>query len=299
MKQLRIIFSFLKETAHSFAVHRGSMLAAALAYYMIFSVAPLLIISIALAEQFLNDTNVQLLLITRIRVLAGSEVSEIVRSLIQGTGQNSTSLVATLLSIGFILFGASNVFRQLKRALNIIWGVPFEEEVGIFNFFKTNLLAFSLVILSGLLLLSAVLMNALAGVVNAFLGRFLPQSFRVSFIFEYAVPAIVTIVLFALLFRILPDIQISWRDVWLGAVVTTVLMSIGIVFLRLYIRYSSVGAAYGAAGSLVVLLIFIYYNAQIFLLGVEFTKVYTNRYGSRANKKPSEDVEPSDGQVDN
>ena len=282
MEKLRITFSLLQDAGRRYTADRGSMLAAALAYYTLFSLAPLLVISIAIAEQFLSDTNVQLQLITRIRVLAGAEVSEFVRSLVQGFGQNSTGLVATLVSVVIMIFGASNVFRQLKRALNTVWGVDIAEELGIVNFLQLNLLSFGLVLLIGALLIAALIMNALAGMLNTLIVGFLPGSLRISFLFEYAIPFGITALLFALLFKIVPDIYVSWWDVWLGAVVTAVLMSIVLVGVRVYLTVSSFGAAYGAAGSLVVLLFIIYCGAQIFLFGAEFTQVFANRYGSRS-----------------
>jgi membrane protein len=288
MKYLRIVISLLQETGKQYTADRGSMLAAALAYYTLFSLAPLMVISIALAEQFLSDTNVQLLLITEIRVIAGSQVSEFVRTLIEGFGNSSTGLVASLVSLVVMIFGASNVFRQLKRALNTVWGVDIKEETGIVNFFQTNLVSFGLVLLIGLMLVIAIGMNALGGMVNTLLNDHLPDSIRISFFLEYGIPFVITVTLFALLYKILPDIYVSWRDVWLGAVVTTVLMGIVLAGLRFYLNISSFGAAYGAAGSLVVLLFIVYYGAQIFLFGAEFTQVFANRYGSRAGIVNSE-----------
>lgn len=282
MEYFRKIISLLQETGKHYTADRGSMLAAALAYYTMFSLAPLLIISIALAEQFLSDTNVQLMLISRIRVLAGTEVSEFVRTMVQGFGEGTSGWVATIVSVGIIIFGASNVFRQLKRALNTVWGVDIEEEQGVINFLQLNLVSFGLVLLIGVLLITAITMNALAGIVNALIAGFLPGTSGFSFVFEYAIPFVMTVTLFALLYKILPDVDVSWRDVWLGAVVTTVLAGFVLVALRIYLSVSSFGAAYGAAGSLVVLLFLVYYGAQIFLLGAEFTQVYSRRYGSRA-----------------
>lgn len=291
MKYLRIIILLIQETGKQYTADRGSMLAAALAYYTLFSLAPLLVISIALAEQFLSDTNVQLMLISEIRVIAGTQVSEFVRSLIEGFGETSTGLVASLLSLGIMIFGASNVFRQLKRALNMVWGVAIEEEQGIVNFLMLNLVSFALLLLIGILLVVAIGMNAAAGVVNTLVADALPGSVRVSFLFEYGIPFFITVTLFALLFKILPDVSVSWRDVWLGAVVTAVLTSIVLIGLRFYLGISSFGAAYGAAGSLVVLLFLVFYGAQIFLFGAEFTHVFSTRYGSRAESSSQTELE--------
>lgn len=282
MKYLRILFSLLKETGKRYTADRGSMLAAALAYYTLFSLAPLLVISIALAEQIFSDSDVQLLLITRIRVVAGTQVSEFVRDLIQGFGQNSSGLVATIISIGVMIFGSSNVFRQLKRALNTVWGVNYEDISGITHFLRMNLLSFGLVLVIGLLLITAIGMNALAGIVTGLIAIAVPNAPKISFLFEYAIPFIIVLFLFGLLYRIVPDVKISWRDVWGGALLTTLLTGIVLFGLRFYLSISRFGAAYGAAGSLVVLLFIVYNGAQIFVFGAEFIQVYSYRYGSRA-----------------
>ena len=257
------------------------MLAAALAYYTLFSLAPLLVISIALAEQVLSDTNVQLQLITQLRVVAGTEVSEFVRTLIQGFDQNSTGLVASLVSIGVILYGASNVFRQSKRALNTVWGVKVEDNQGIVNFIKMNLLSFGMVLLIGLLLMTAIAMNALSSIASSLIAGLFSVSVEFSFLFEYAIPLGLIVILYALLFRILPNATVSWKDVGLGAILTTALTIIVIIALRFYLNFSSFGATYGAASSLVVLLFIVYNSAQIFIFGAEFTQVYAYEYGSR------------------
>ena len=297
---LKTIFDVIKLTAMRYTRDRGSMLAAALAYYTLFSLAPLLIISVALAEQFLSDTNVQLQLLTRIRLVAGPEVSEFVRNLIQGFGQNSTGLIASIASIAVSIYGASNVFRQGKRALNTVWGVRVEDHQGIVHFLKVNLLSFGLVLVIGLLLLIALAMNAMAGIAGGILSSLLNTSIQFSFLFEYAIPLGLTILLFALLYKILPDVEVSWRDVWPGALLTTLLTGVVLVILRLYLNLSSFGAAYGAAGSLVVLLFIVYNSAQIFIIGAEFTQVYTNRFGShketgqlKPNVEEVEEVEPT------
>lgn len=289
MKYLRMMFSLLKETGKRYTADRGSMLAAALAYYTLFSLAPLMVISIAVAEYFISDTNIQLLLITRIRIVAGIQVSEFVRELIQGFGQNSSGLVATIISLGVMIFGASNVFRQLKRALNTVWGVNFEDISDVAHFLQMNLLSFGLVLVTGLLLIIAIAMNALAGIVTGLMAMFVPTAPRISFLFEYAIPFIIVVFLFGLLYRIVPDVLISWKDVWLGALLTATLTGLVLIGLRIYLVVSSFGAAYGAAGSLVVLLFIVYNAAQIFVFGAVFTQVYSYRYGSRSKTGASEE----------
>jgi membrane protein len=270
------------------------MLAAAMAYYTLFSLAQLMVITIPLAERFLDETDVQLLLILRIRLLAGTEVSEFVRSLVQGFGQNSTGLVASIISLVIMIYGASNVFRQMKRALNIVWGISVEEIEGLTHFLKMNLLSFGLVLVVGGLLITAVAMNTLAGVVSGLLGLIISPAPRVSFLFEYAVPFIIIIFLFALLFKLVPDVELRWRDVWWGALLTAFLTGLVLAALRIYLALSSFGAAYGAAGSLVVLLFLVYNGAQIFVFGAEFTQVYARQYGSQTPVKKEKLVEPVD-----
>ncbi len=285
MKYLKIFISLLKDAGKQYTVDRGSMLAAALAYYTLFSLAPLMVITIALAERFLSDTNVQLLLVLRIRLVAGVEVSEFVRSLIQDFGQGSTGLFATIVSIGVMIYGASNVFRQMKRALNTVWGVNVEDLGGLTHFLKVNLLSFGLVLLVGVLLITAVAMNTMARVVTGVIALIIPPAPKISFIFEYAIPFVIIVFMIGMLYRIVPNVKISWRDVWWGSLLTTFLTGIVLAGLRIYLILSSFGAAYGAAGSLVVLLFIVYNGAQIFVFGAEFTQVYAHRYGSMKIKK--------------
>jgi membrane protein len=282
MKYIRIIITLFQETGKQFVADRGSMLAAALAYYTLFSLAPLMVITIAIAERVFDDYDVQLLLIVRIRLLAGTDVSEFVRSLLEGFGNESTGLVASIISLGVMIFGASNVFRQLKRALNTVWGVNVEDISGIGHFLRMNLLSFGLVLLIGVLLIIAIAMNALAALATSVIAFVIPSAPRLSFIFEYAIPFIIIVFLIGLLYRIVPDVPIKWRDVWWGSILTTILTGVVVAGLRVYLLLSSFGAAYGAAGSLVVLLFFVYYGAQIFIFGAEFTQVFSRHYGSRA-----------------
>lgn len=292
MEVLKKFVSLLKAAGRRYTIDRGSMLAAAMAYYTLFSLAPLMVLTIALAERFLDDSDVQLLLILRIRLLAGSEVSEFVRSVIQDFGQTSTGVVASIVSVLVMIYGASNVFRQMKRALNTVWGIRVEEIEGLTHFLKMNLLSFGLVLVVGLLLITVVAMNALGGIVASLLATVISPAPKISFLFEYAIPFVILIFLFALLYKIVPDVQLKWRDVWLGALLTAFMAGIVLAVLRIYLTLSTFGAAYGAAGSLVVLLFIVYNGAQIFVFGAEITQVYARQIGSR--KPKGDQVEPVD-----
>lgn len=286
MNTLKAIFMLLRDAGIKWNEDKASMLAAALAYYTIFSLAPLLVLVVAIANRVLQREDVQALLLEFAQENLGGEVTNIVSGLLQATGQGGAGLWATIASAGVLIWGATGVFNHLKRALNTIWGV--EPEIpnglsGVLYFLQTRLSAFLLVLGIGFLLVVTFLLNTLFSIVEDLLADFFPgfsavvTNQPVSLLIFFVMP----VILFAVIFRSLPDAHVAWRDVWLGALVTAVFFALGNSLIGIYLRYSSVASAYGAAGSLVVTLLWIYYSAQIFFFGAEFTKVYANRYGSQ------------------
>lgn len=286
METLKAIFALLRDAGIKWTEDKASMFAAALAYYTIFSLAPLLVLVVAIANRVLQRENVQTLILEFVAENLGSEVTNIVSGLLQATGQGGTGLLATVASAGVLIWGATGVFNHLKRALNEIWGV--EPEIpnglsGVIYFLQTRLSAFFLVLGIGFLLVVTFLLNTLFSIVEDLIADYFPNfaavvtNQPVSLLIFFVMP----VILFAVIFRSLPDAHVAWRDVWLGALVTAVFFSLGNYLISIYLRYSSAASAYGAAGSLVVTLLWIYYSAQIFFYGAEFTKVYANRYGSQ------------------
>jgi membrane protein len=273
---LRKIGSLFKETFAAWQADKASRLAAALAYYAVFSLAPLLILAIALTGLIFGDEAAQNQVAEALDDAVGPEVAQVIQGAIANASEPSSGILASIIGLGALLLGASGFFGALQDALNTIWDVTPETGGGIKGLIKNRLLQFLMVLLLGfLLLLSLVASVVVSAVINFLqLGSFLQYiNLIVSF-------ALITL-LFALVYKVLPDIEISWRDVWVGAAVTSLLFTIGKLLIGLYLGSSAVGSAYGAAGSLIVLLVWIYYSAQVFLMGAEFTKVYTQQFGSR------------------
>ncbi|MBD2005350.1 MULTISPECIES: YihY/virulence factor BrkB family protein [Cyanophyceae] len=274
------IVGLLKETFTEWQEDKASRLAAALAYYTVFSLAPLVIIAIAIAALVFGQEAAQGGIEEQLRGLLGSQGAEAVEEMIANSRKAEQGTIATLISVGLLMFGASGVFGQLQDSLNTIWEVAPKPGRGIIGFIKDRFLSFSMVLGIGFLLLVSLILSAGLSAVGNYFGHLMPGlpflqvlNFLLSF-------GVVT-VLFAFIFRILPDAKIAWGDVWIGAAITSLLFTIGKYLLGLYLGNGSVGSTYGAAGSFVVLLLWVNYSAQILFFGAEFTQVYANKYGSR------------------
>lgn len=256
--------------------------AAALAFYTIFSLAPLLVIAVAIAGFFVGQVAIQEQIIGWVRQYSRSqEVAGLVRTILENFSTLRQSLFATVLSLFGLFFGATAIFSELRTTLNFIWDVPGENQDGVGGFIQNRLLALVMVIGSGFVLLSLLLLNIFLTVAVEWL-RLLPfgwigLSQIVSVLFFF----ILTTLIFGLIYRYVPERSIAWSDVWIGALATALLFSIGRYLISLYMSYSSVASSYGAAGSLAVLLVWTYYSAQIFFLGAEFTQVFARTYGTR------------------
>jgi membrane protein len=226
----------------------------------------------------------------QISSLVGEQSAAAIKDMIQRAEQPSTGLVATVVAVVTLLFGASGVFGQLQDALNTVWGVEPKEGRGVWGFIKDRFLSFVAVVGTGfLLLVSLVLSSALAALGKWFSGV-LPLPEAVLQALNFMVSFVVITGLFALIFKVLPDARVAWRDVWVGAALTAALFTIGKFAIGLYLGKSNVASAYGAAGSLVIVLVWVYYSAQILLYGAEFTQVYANRLGERIVPAPDAQV---------
>lgn len=279
---LKTVWGLLKETFSEWNKDKASRLAAALAYYTVFSLAPLLIIVIAIAGSVFGEEAARGEIVGQIGGLVGPQGAEFIETAIENANKPNARSIASIISIVALLFGASGVFAELQDALNTVWEVQPKPGRGVFNIIKTRFLSFTMVLSVGfLLLVSLVLTTALAALVNYF-GRLLPGGIDLLWqLANFILSFVITTVLFALIYKVLPDVKIAWSDVWVGAAITSVLFSIGRYLLGQYLGNSSFGSTYGAAGSLVVILAWVYYAAQILFFGAEFTQVYTRRYGSK------------------
>ncbi|HKY54677.1 MAG TPA: YihY/virulence factor BrkB family protein [Anaerolineales bacterium] len=263
----------------------ASRLSAALAYYTIFSLAPLLVIVIAITGLIWEADVVRAQILSQIQALIGPEGADFVASLITSTGSPAQDIVALIIGIIILLFGALGVFNELHNSLNIIWNVKVEKPEGFLQAIKKvildRLLSFTMILGIGFLLLVSLVITAGLSATQETIGNAFPFSEFILQIVNLAISIGVITVLFALMYKFLPDAVIAWRDVWLGAFVTAILFSIGKTAIGIYLGNSAVTSTFGAAGSLVLLLLWIYYSAQILFFGAEFTQVYANKYGSK------------------
>jgi len=275
MKKFR---TFLKEVYRTWSANNPSQLAAALAYYGMFSLAPMIFIAFTVAGFFVSKPAAASQLFIQLEETLGPEIAQFIQDIVVNVSKRASgsTTLSSLIGFGVLLYAASGLFVQLQRALNTIWDAPPPSRGGIITFIKTRLLAFVMVIGVSLLLVLATVVSIVISMLTAF---FHWHSF-VSLANFVSMAALATIS-FALIYKVLPDVEIAWRDVWIGAVVTALLVNIGRWLVGVYLTYSNIGSAFEAAGTLAVLLIAIYYTAQVFLLGAAFTKAYASTFGSR------------------
>lgn len=279
---MKLAWEILKETFTAWKEDKAARLAAALAYYMVFSLAPLIIIVLALIGMVYNQEEAGGYLIEQVGGLVGESGAEVIQGIVENASQPGSSLVAALVGVGALLLGASGVFGQLQDALNTVWGVAPKPGRSWFGMVKDRLLSMAMVIGVGFLLLVSLVVSAVLAAVNTYLAEFLPPSAGfVGPLLDFIVSLAVITLLFAAIYKVLPDVKINWSDVWAGALVTALLFVIGKFLLGFYIGRQSFSSTYGAAGSILVLLLWVYYSAQILLFGAEFTQVYARKFGSR------------------
>jgi membrane protein len=278
--------NLLKLTYEGWKEDRASRLAAALAYYTMFSLAPLLVIIIGLLGVIWEVDQVRAQLLMQIQGLVGAQSAAFIGDMISNPGGPGKDILATLIGLGTLLFGALGVFNELHNSLNIIWEVEEEKSKGIFQTIKKvvidRLLSFTMILGIGFLLLVSLVISAGLSASQEALGNMIPLSEVLLQIINLVISIGVITVLFALMFKFLPDVNIPWSDVIVGAFMTSVFFSLGKLIIGVYLGNSAVASAFGAAGSLVIILVWIYYSAQILFFGAEFTQVYSTQYGSKS-----------------
>jgi membrane protein len=278
---LKTIGGLFQETFKEWNEDKASRLAAALAYYTIFSLAPLLIIAIAIAGTIFGEEAARGEIVGQIQGLVGKSGAEVIETAIENANKPATGMIASLISIAALLFGATGVFTQLQDALNTIWEVQPKPGRGVMGFIRQNFLSFSMVLGIGFLLLVSLVISAALAAVNTYFSNLLPGFDALWQVANFIIAFGVTTFLFAMIFKFLPNAKITWGDVLIGAAITSLLFSLGRFLLGLYLGNGSFGSTYGAAGSLVVILAWVYYAAQILFFGAEFTQVYARKYGSQ------------------
>jgi len=283
VKLLKTIFSLLKETFQEWKDDKASRLAAALSYYTIFSLAPLLLVAITVVGFVMDPGEIKGELYSQVRDLVGRDGADMIRTMVDNAAASDAKGLAAVVSVVTLLLGATGVFMALKDALNAIWDVEPEPGRGIIGMIKDRALSFSLVPGIGFLLLVSLLVDALLSVLAKYANDLMLSDVWITAIRVISLGVSLAVItgLFAVIYKVLPDATIAWRDVWIGAAFTAALFTLGRFAIGLYIGNSSTASSYGAAASLIVILLWIYYAAQILFFGAEFTQVYARRFGSQ------------------
>jgi membrane protein len=281
-------WEMLKMTYSDWSEDKAPRLGAALAYYTVFSLAPLLVIVLAVAGLLFDAEAVRSQISQQTGL--GQQGEEGLAMLVEGAEKHEGGLLATILSVVAILFGATGVFIQIQDALNTIWEVEPKPGQGVRGFIKNRLLSFAMILVIGFLLLVLLAVSAALHGIQEYMGDLLPMPGWTAQLLDVGVSFGGVTLLFALIFKYLPDIKIGWRDVWLGAAVTALLFTLGKFLLGLYLGRASVASAYGAAGTLLIIMLWAYYSSQILFFGAEFTQVYAKSYGTRI--QPAEHARP-------
>ena len=281
---VKAAWKLLSVTISDWTDDKVPRLGAALAYYTVFSLTPMLVIAVGIAGFFFGEEAARGHIVDQIRGLVGDQGAKAIQDMVENAGREKASgAIATAIGLVMLLFGASGVFGELQDSLNTIWGVKPRPGRGVLGIVKDRFASFTMVIGIGfLLLVSLILSAALAALGTALGGGEEGALHLINMLVSFAVIT----ALFAAMYKYVPDVRIEWRDVWIGAVVTSGLFTLGKFAIGLYLGKSSVASAYGAAGSLVILLVWVYYSTQIVFFGAEFTKVYAKHYGSGIRPEP-------------
>lgn len=283
------IWPLVKESVLSWSRDSASSMGAALAYYTVFSIAPLLLIVVSIAGLVFGEEAARGEILAQLRGLLGEEGAAAVQGLLESTSERVRPGWAAVGSVAVLLIGATTVFAELQRALDLVWRAPEPPaQQGLWRFLRARLLSFGLILAFGFLLLVSLIASAALAALGQWWGPMLGGWEIVAQVLNFAISFAIITVMFAMIYKFMPRVSVQWPDVWVGAVVTAALFTIGKTLIGLYLGKSAVASGFGAAASLVVLLVWVYYSAQIFLLGAEFTSVYAHTLGSlRGQTRPA------------
>jgi membrane protein len=278
------VYALMVASVNAWIDHRPGSKAAALAFYTLFSLAPILILAIAAAGRFFGAEAAQDEIIAQVEGLVGSAGAKALQTLLAGARDPATSLVATVVASILLLIGATTVFVELKGSIDDIWGMDPPKRLGIVVFLRHRLHAFGLVLVLTLLLLVSIVLSAALALLERHASWLWGGSHEVLAMASAAITYGVIACLFAVIYKVLPDAALSWSDVWIGAAFTSGLFGLGKHAIGLYLGSRGVASGMGAAGALIALLMWVYYSAQIFFLGAEFTRQYALAFGSHRDK---------------
>jgi len=282
---------FLKQALNAWIDDRASSMGAALAYYTLFSIAPLLLIVIAVAGSVFGQDAASGAIYKQLASLLGQEGALAVQGLIQSVQAHQQSGWGAALGVGLLLLGATTVVAELQTSLNVIWHAPEQgANPGWLRWLKARFLSLGLVLGMGFLLMVSLVVSAVVAVWGDWWAPWFEGLGLVLQVLNFLVGWGLSVLMFAMIYKLMPEVHVAWRDVWIGAAITAVLFGIGKTLIGLYIGTSGIASGFGAASSLVVVVVWVYYSAQIFLIGAEMTWVYANRWGSLAHVSPNASV---------
>ncbi len=264
-------WTILRQTFSAWTRHDAPTWGAALAFYTILSLAPLVVLVVSLVALIFGRTTAQNELLGQVDSLIGQQGSEAVKAMIEHAQKPASGAFASVIAVITLLFGASGVFGQLRSALNRMWDVQPKSAGGLWGAIKQNIFSYGMVLAVGFLLMVSLVVSAALAVVGKYFGGLLPMPEVALHIVNFVVSFAGISVLFALILRYVPDTRMPWKDLWVGSIVTALLFTVGKFLIGLYLGKAAVGSAYGAAGSLVAVVVWVYYSAMIFLFGAEFT----------------------------
>jgi membrane protein len=287
--KLKNLWQLLKQTQKEWSEDNATRLAAALAYYTVLSIAPLLVLAVSVVGLVFGEDAARGRVTGELSGMVGPQAGEGIQTVIQHANSPSGGTIGSIVSILVLLFGASGVFGELQSSLNALWGVEPKPGRGILGVVRQRFFSFTMVLGVAFLLLVSLLLSAGLAAAGQFFEHSLPGGEALWHVVNFVISFATITGLFALLFKVVPDVKIQWRHVWMGAMFTALLFTIGKFALGLYLGRASVASPYGAAGSVIVLVIWVYYAAEILFMGAEFTQVYARRHGA--------EIEPSDQAV--
>jgi membrane protein len=283
---MRMWWAVAKEAMANWSGHNDARQGAALAYYSVFSIGPIILIATAVAGLFFGREAVTGQVMSTLNGMLGETGAKAVEAMLAGASRPTAGIVATIFGVGALLFAAIGVVVQLKDALNIVWEVEESKESGVWHFARNYVLSFAAVLALGFLLLVSLLVTAGLAAAGKFVSPYLPE--RILHVASILVSFAVISFLFTMMFKWLPDVSVSWSDVWLGGVLTAFFFELGKAAIGLYIGKQGLESTYGAAASIVVVLIWVYYTSQIILMGAEITHAYSKRHGRAARTRKEE-----------
>jgi membrane protein len=281
LRKFKALYQLLVDTIRAFVAGDIVSQGAALSYYTFFAIAPLFVIALAIAGFWFGEDTARRELFDQLNQLIGKEGGDAVQSVVLAASDSKAGFWATCFAGGTLAVAATGVFVQLQNSLNKLWGVRQIKGKGLRNFIRHRFLSFAMVLGVGFLLLVSLICSAGLAALGNVIGDFITGKEILLKAMNFAISLGIITVLFTMIFKFLPDVKIAWRDVWLGGFITALLFNFGKILIGIYLGRSSLSSVYGTMGSLVILLLWVYYSAQILFFGAQFTYVFTHRFGLR------------------